>query len=483
MRARAVMAAALALCVLALTARGEDAAPNPLADGWRALRAGNLVTAERAFGRAATESPDDAGPHEGLAKVAERRKDAPRAVSHYEAALARSPHTARWHVAAGKLLSDMRQHPRAVAHLREATQLDPEDAATWSTYAQALWRVEWLPQAAEAYERAIALLPNDPWAHTGLGDTRLRMGVLDDAITAYETALELDPRAYAAHCGKGAALSKQGAFEPALASLREAVRLRPDYAPAFYEIGVAHQHNKEYEAALGAFGKAVQLDGWDVSAVKNMARCYARMGRRDLAKKANDHAAKLQHTHSALAEARAYVGAYPDKPGAYLRLGAIYSGIGQADAAIAAYTQALDRDAASIQAATGLADAYLTAGRLPEAAEAHRALISLRPLDIETRVMFGMLLRELGEDGESRHVLSESHAMANTAARERGRGDDWNVLAYALLALQRHTEAEDAMQRAMRLNPAEPSYAGRLASIRAAKESARRVPSKPGAPR
>ncbi len=461
-------AAAVLLLALAGAGRAQNATPDALADGWRALRAGHLVTAERAFTKAAADSPDASGPHEGLARVAAQQKDAPRAVGHYEAALARSPNVARLHVGAGKLLSDMREHPRAVAHLRQASDLAPDDAATWSTYAQVLWRVEWYPQAEEAYQRAIALRPGDPWSHVGLGDTRLRMGMLDEAIAAYDQAIVVDPDAYAAHCGRGAALSKQGAFDAALASLQKAVALRDTYAPGFYEIGVALQHKKEYEDALRAFARAVQLNGWDASSVKNMARCYARLGRRDLARKANDHAAKLQEAQTGLATARAYIGKYPGRPDGYVGLGVVYGGMGQQDAAIAAYKQALDRDANSVPAASGLADAYLAAGQLPEAAEAHRSLISMRPDDIEARVMFGMLLRELGEDGESTDILSEAHAMASEKVRERGAGDDWNVLAYALFAQSHYADAEDAMQQAIRLNPMEPSYAARLASIRAA---------------
>ena len=83
--------------------------------------------------------------------------------------------------------------------------------------------------------------------------------------------------------------------------------------------------------------------------------------------------------------------------------------------------------------------------------------------------MFSMLLRELDEAAESGDVLGEAHTMAAANVRERGRGDDWNVLAYVLFAQSRHADAEHAMRQAIRLNPIEPSYAGRLASIQAAR--------------
>lgn len=468
-----IAAAILMGGLLILCAVGQQRASDLVPDGWRALQADDLVLARRRFARAAALNPQDARAHEGLARVAAREGDRSEAVGHYETALRLSPTTARLHVAVARLLSDMRDHGRAVEHLRTAVGLDPDDAEAWRSYALALWRVEWYPQAADAYERAIALDAENAWAYVGLGDTRLREGKLDEALAAYQNAIERDDEAYAAYCGKGAALSKQGKFGAAIQSLQHAIDLRADYAPAYYEAGVALQHRKDYKNAIRAFAKATELNGWDASSLMNIARCYGRLGEREMAKKAHAQALKLQEAQTDLATARAYIAQYPDKPDGYVGLATVYGGMGRRDEAISAYKQALDRDAGSIAARSGLADLYLRVGMLPEAADAHRTLIALRPTDIETRVMFGTLLRELGEDEEGLVALRKAHAMAAARVADRGHADDWNVLAYVLYAQARYGRAEDAMREAIRLNPIEPSYAGRLADIRAAMEASR----------
>jgi tetratricopeptide (TPR) repeat protein len=444
-----------------------------VADGWRALQAGRLLTARRSFTDALEASPQDVRALEGLARVAAREGDAAEAIGHYEAALRHAPDTARMRVAVGMLLSDMREHGRAVEHLRQATELDAENAATWSAYAQALWRVEWYPQAATAYQRAITLDPSDAWSLVGLGDTHLRAGELDEAIAAYDKALEQDADAHAAHCGRGAALSKLGKFDAALASLRQAVTLRDDYGPAFYEMGVVLQHQKEYEDAIRAFGRATQLNGWDAPSVTNIARCYARLGKRDLARKAHEHAAKLQKAQSDHAIATAYTSQYPDLPDGYVGLGAVYARMGQNSEAIKAYKQALARAPRNVAAHFGLGDVYLNARMIAEAADIHRVLVTLRPGDIETRAMLGMLLRELGEEDESRTVLLTAHALSSARVTESGHANDWNLLAYVLYAQADYAAAESAMTEAIRLNPIESSYAGRLAQIRAARAAPR----------
>ena len=121
----------------------------------------------------------------------------------------------------------------------------------------------------------------------------------------------------------------------------------------------------------------------------------------------------------------------------------------------------------------GLGDLYLNAGMVAEAADIHRVLVTLRPGDIETRAMFGMLLRELGEDEESHAVLAEAHGIVNARAAQSGGANDWNLLAYVLYAQGDYAAAETAMQAAIRLNPIEPSYAGRLSQIRAALAASR----------
>ncbi|MAF12782.1 hypothetical protein CMK11_20220 [Candidatus Poribacteria bacterium] len=470
---RATPVAFLLLCLMAVRVGAQGPATDALADGWRALQAGQLLNARQSFMRAVAASPEEARAHEGLARVAERDGDAAEAIGHYETALVHAPDTARLHVAVGILLSDAREHGRAVEHLRRAADLDAENAATWRAYAQALWRIEWYPRAAAAYERAIALEPAEVWAHIGLGDTHLRAGRLDDAVAAYDRALERDAGAYAAHCGRGAALSKRGEFDDALTSLRQAVTLRDDYGPAYYEMGVALQHQKNYEDAIRAFGRATQLNGWDAPSVMNIARCYARLGKRGLARKAHEHAAKLQEAQSDLATATAYIGRYPTEPDGYVGLGAVYARMGQRAEAIAAYEQALERKPRDVAAHVGLGDLYLNAGMIAEAADIHRVLVTLRPGDIETRAMFGMLLRELGEDEESHAVLAEAHGIVSARATQSGGANDWNLFAYVLYAQGDYAAAETAMQAAIRLNPIEPSYAGRLSQIRAALAASR----------
>ncbi|MEO2002964.1 MAG: tetratricopeptide repeat protein [Candidatus Poribacteria bacterium] len=470
---RGAVAAILMVCIVTPTATGQDTLTHVLADGWGALQADDLVVARRRFTRAVATNAENARAHEGLARVASAEGDTAEAVSHYETALRHAPNIARLHLAVGRLLSDMREHGRATDHLRSAVDLHGESAETWQAYALALWRVEWYEQAADAYARAIALDDEDPWAYVGLGDTRLREGRLDEAIAAYDMAIDRDAAAYAAHCGKGAALSKQGKFDTARQSLEQSIVLRADYAPAHYELGVALQHERNYEDAISAFAHATQLDRWDASAVMNIARCYGRLGARDLAKKAHNHAVKLQQAQDDLATARAYIAKYPTRPDGYIGIGMTYARMGQQESAITVFKQALERDPNSESAYAELGDLYLAARMISEAIDAHRILARLRPKDIETRVMLGMLLREAGEDGESRAVLREAHDKSRARVSEFGSDGDWNLLAYVLYAKGEFASAEAAMHEAIRLNPREPSYAARLGEIRAATEKPR----------
>ena len=186
---RALAAAVLAICLLALAANvqvrywesGEMLYRRALEVGrederWLALQglgvrryeAGDLPGAAGAFAEAIRRRPDYAPAYRGLATVYLRGGNAVAALAHYRMALREAPEDAGSRHGEGLALAALGRHGEAILAFREALRLDAglaEASGDLGLSLEALGRSE---EARDAYRQALTVNPLLPAARSGL---------------------------------------------------------------------------------------------------------------------------------------------------------------------------------------------------------------------------------------------------------------------------------------------------------------------------
>ncbi len=159
------------------------------------------------------------------------------------------------------------------------------------------------------------------------------------------------------------------------------------------------------------------------------------------------------HAEAAAAAFRQALTVYPDLAEAHSNLGLAYEAQGMQDEAIASYRAALRIDPSLAVAHYNLAAAYDRLGKVPQAIKEYSNAVERDPDDIDARVRLAALLVE---DRQPRRALPHARVGADQAP---WRADAWAALGLALVQLGRPDEAVQAFAHASDLEPEDPELA------------------------
>jgi TolB-like protein/Tfp pilus assembly protein PilF len=217
---------------------------------------------------------------------------------------------------------------RAVDHFNRATQIDPRYAAPYAGLAHAWWMrgvlgplslkevaspsraaarkaLELDDRLAEAYaaqayvegmfdwdwttaertiRHAVELDPNSLDAHYVYALLLMALGRLPEATTQIEHAAQLDPLSAQVHSTFGRILYRARKFDEAILRLNRAIELEPRNAVAYGRLGDVFDQMGKYADALAFYEKTQAVQGNPGSDSADIARVYARMGRRSEAR-------------------------------------------------------------------------------------------------------------------------------------------------------------------------------------------------------
>ncbi|HUL76752.1 MAG TPA: tetratricopeptide repeat protein [Vicinamibacteria bacterium] len=158
---RAALATALGLALSSATPAQElpPALPAPFEDGVRALKAGKLDEAEKAFRAVLAKGGASAPVHNNLGIVHQERGE----------------------------------HEKAVVEFREAVRLDPASAAPRILLGASLLALGRVKEARTQLERAVKIAPQEPLARLQLARTEERAGDWVGAVDQYRALREMRP--------------------------------------------------------------------------------------------------------------------------------------------------------------------------------------------------------------------------------------------------------------------------------------------------
>lgn len=311
-------------------------------------------------------------------------------------------------------------------------------------------------EAIKQFQKAVAHYPNSTEAHKGLAHVYTMRGKLDDAITAQQRAVELEPESAAVHRGLGliwfkkAQASKDAAaYGRALSAYRKALEFEPESVESWQNVGNIAFQLSRFKEAQTAFEKLLSFGLSDPKVFLGLARVYLRQG---LVQQAVHHYKLVTASDPELAEPHYILGVIavregrlddgannlnaalrrqPDMADAYYFLGTIHAAQSRNDEAVRAFERA-------VALGTSFAHAYERLAHLYGAQDIH---------------------------------LDRAVELAREAVKlQPNAAEHLNTLSWLLYRTKDYGRAEDAIQKALALQPENATYQQGLDAIRQARQ-------------
>jgi tetratricopeptide (TPR) repeat protein len=319
-------------------------------------------------------------------------------------------------------------------------------------------------EAISLLERAVRAAPGDPALLAALANGYAAVGRFVDAERECRAALAQAPDLAALHFLLGRLLRDQGRAAAARSAFARALALEPTHAAAAYALARLLESGTDRPAAIAAFRRAATL-------APERADAQYRLGR------------LLNGTDDAGAAA-AFAAALrlrPDYAEAASDLGALRQREGRLADAIGLYRRALAANPALVEAAVNLSGALLAEGDTGAAKEAAAALLPARPdyaplrmalgraeLALENhKVALAHFEAALAADPADHEAMFQAGSLAIRAGDPRraaaqletllahrpDSSEAWNNYGSALAELERFEAAEQAIRKAIALDP------------------------------
>ena len=223
-------AASIKLEKLVKTRPDLSRAPILLARSYRA--AGRLEDAANIFRQMIARSPDEAGPHFGLAQIFKQQKNSKEARESFEAAQKLAPEDQTITIELVSL--DLIKKDFASAHARVKRFLDVEEPgwSAWYLEGMILSAEEKWSEAESALQKALDLKPGSTSVYDLLVEGYLRAGKADEAIKRLEALAAENPKALQQRMLRNLLLERQERFEEAASGYQKLVDEFPEFVPA-----------------------------------------------------------------------------------------------------------------------------------------------------------------------------------------------------------------------------------------------------------
>ena len=177
------------------------------------------------------------------------KKDATRALEHYDAALSVTPDSLDALRLAAGVAERNGELERSLSYWLKAKKLAPEDPVILLGFGRVCFKMDLLEDAEPALAKAAGLKPADiPYQYT-LAAVKVGKRQYDEARSLLEPLVAAHPKDAHLRYALGTVLYTQGHLQEAAAHLNESIRLEPDQLPSYYYLAlVARDQGKDDEA-------------------------------------------------------------------------------------------------------------------------------------------------------------------------------------------------------------------------------------------
>ena len=370
------------------------------------VQRGKLAVAERAYRQALALDANLAPAYQGLGKIAFLQDRLAEAGQYYQKALTLAPYHAETHYNLGLIYRRLGQ--------RSEDDIAKQNLAEAKNLMISFQRVKTYNDQTNRYRRRLLAQPTALEPRIKLAEAHIEIGNRQEAIRAYKIATALHPQTLPLYHNLGGLYMQTGQLTEAISAFQRLIQLDDTDAEAYLHLGWLHARQRKFTDAQVYLQDAIQRDKNLVSAYYGLAEVYAQQG---MFADAIDVYQQLTSIH-------------PNDGKAWVRQGVLHLKQQQVSDAILAFTQAIAVDENSADAHNNLAWLYASRGKQLKRAVA---------------------------------LAERAVALEVTAAR-------LDTLAYAYYRSGAYPEAEQAISRAIELEPNNTTYKDRLNEIRQAME-------------
>ena len=245
-------------------------------------------------------------------------------------------------------------------------------------------------------------------------------------METYQTANQLNPNSLTTHYGLGQIYAKKEDFSSAISEYQEAVRIQADHSDTRYKL----------------------------------AQLYIKTGEAEKAKIEMAFFQTLRQTDPLLAKAQTWVMANPEAPEGYNNLGIVYATRQRYDLAIQNYKQATKLSPSLATAYYNLGLIYGKTSQQQLAIESYKQAITHQPrLAIAHN---NLAVSYAKQEATFASALKHAKIAVKLAPEE---ANYYDTLALAYYKSQMYSEAEEAVRKAIELEPQNQSHLDRLTQI------------------
>lgn len=285
----------------------------------------------------------------------------------------------------GREYVDAGNYDKAIATYQQAATIDRDNARIFSGLGYLYTLQENFAAAQRSYQRAISLEPDNPSFYYALGYSLAQTGDNDNAIRAYYRATKLAP-------------------------------LELKYHQA---LAVVLLRDQDYSSAIAVYQRILALNPEDVTAQENLLTLLINQGRTDEAREflASTNLNLSQHLdlqlqlvavllhkkqlEVAIETLEDIEQRHRDNPQFQVELGKVWQRINRYDAALAAYTRALELQPRFIEAEAHVGDLLLLQQNYLEAIVVYRRLIEFEPDNPYNYHQLGLALQGRNREEEA----------------------------------------------------------------------------------
>lgn len=221
----------------------------------------NVAAAHDAATKAVEVAPNDPDALAALARAEDWLGNFEAALGYALDALELQPENAETLAIIAEIYADVGNFVQAQSYIDEALALDPQHILALRNHAYLLEKLGKYPEAIAELDRALAQAPQRADLHlekariyrVGLGDFASAILSYRAAVDANKTAVTLD--------ALGEGLYNLGDHLAAIRTLNDALELDPNYGPALVHLGMALYARRNYEDAATALDKGLLLIG------------------------------------------------------------------------------------------------------------------------------------------------------------------------------------------------------------------------------
>ncbi len=252
-----------------------------LADGDRALSAGNPFSAVEAYSGAIALRPDSMAAHlrRGQAYRDEKRHD--EAIRDWLDAARLAPKSTQPLELLGDMLSAQGQDAQAAGYYERASALDASDPTKLYKLGLARYRAGLPATAIEPLQKAVAANDNFAEAHYLLGLVLRDVHRTTEAVTSLERAVRVSPNLIAAHEELADLYRAMGRHVDELAQLQALASLDASL-PREVAIALAESRRGEFDGAVSTLTAAAERDPADSQVQLALGRVYLERAERTM---------------------------------------------------------------------------------------------------------------------------------------------------------------------------------------------------------